>query len=432
MSTDKYNIGYMSNKSPHLQFPKNFLWGAATSSHQVEGHQDNNWTEWEKKYATALARGSKKAFDTPAVHWYRIKDEAITAENYISGRGVDHFNRYEKDFDIARTLHHNAHRFSFEWSRIQPQRGVFDSSAIEHYRRVITALHRRGIEPLVTLWHFSLPKWVEDQGGFTNPKTITDFEHYAERMAKEFGHDVRYWCTMNEPEVFASFSYWLGFWPPQQKNIAAAFMAYTSLMPRAHIRAYKAIKRHSPKAKVGISKNMMWYAADGRLLTPVLAGMQNWFGNYYFLDQIKAYQDYIGLNYYFKFTLRGLHWRISEQNPSDMGWGLHPEGMQELLRMIGARYPKQPVIITECGLADGQDESRTWYIKELLRNVHAAMRAGVNVQGFMYWALLDNFEWDKGYWPKFGLVAVDRKTMRRTVRPSAKVYADIIKAGGLD
>lgn len=422
----------MSNKSPRLQFPKNFLWGAATSSHQVEGHQDNNWTEWEKRHATALARGSKKAFDTPAVHWYRIKDEAITAENYISGRGVDHFNRYEKDFDIARTLHHNAHRFSFEWSRIQPQRGVFDNSAIEHYRRVITALHRRGIEPLVTLWHFSLPKWVEDQGGFTNPKTIVDFERYAERMAKEFGHDVRYWCTMNEPEVFASFSYWLGFWPPQQKNIVAAFMAYTSLMPRAHIRAYKAIKKHAPKAKVGISKNMMWYSPGGRLLTPVLAGMQNWFGNYYFLDQIKAYQDYIGLNYYFKFTLRGLQWRISEQNPSDMGWGLHPEGMQELLKMIGARYPKQPVIITECGLADGQDESRAWYIKELLRNVHAAMRAGVNVQGFMYWALLDNFEWDKGYWPKFGLVAVDRKTMHRTVRPSAKVYADIIKAGGLD
>lgn len=422
----------MSDKKPLLQFPKNFLWGAATSSHQVEGHQNNNWTEWEKTHADALARGSKKAFDTPAVHWYRIKEEAMSPENYISGRGVDHLNRYEEDFDIARSLNHNAHRFSLEWSRIEPERGVFDQKAIEHYRNVLTALHRRGIEPLVTLWHFTLPKWVEQRGGFTNPATIADFERYAAKMAQEFGHDVKYWCTMNEPEVFASFSYWLGFWPPQQKNMGAAFAVYTSLMPRAHIKAYKAIKKYAPTAQVGISKNMMWYSADGRLLTPIFAKLQNWFGNYYFLDQIKHYQDYIGLNYYFKFVLRGLRWQISEQNPSDMGWGLHPEGLQVLLKMIGKRYRGKPIIITECGLADGQDESRAWYVKELLRNVHEAMQTGVNVQGFMYWALLDNFEWDKGFWPKFGLVSVDRKTMKRTIRPSAKVYGEIIRRGGLD
>lgn len=422
----------MSAKKPFLQFPKDFLWGAATSSHQVEGHQNNNWTDWERAHAAELARGSKKAFDTPAVHWYRVKAEAMAIENYISGRGVDHFNRYEQDFDIARNLHHNAHRFSLEWSRIEPERGVFDLRAIDHYRRVIAALHRRGIEPLVTLWHFSLPKWVEARGGFTNPATIADFERYAERMAQEFGHDVHYWCTINEPEVFASFSYWLGCWPPQKKSARAALRAYTSILPRAHIRAYKAIKKHFPKAQVSISKNMMWYTADGRLLAQPLAKLQNWFGNYYFLDQIKSYQDYIGLNYYFKFSLHGMHWRISEQNPSDMGWGLHPEGLDVLLRMLGQRYTTKPIIITECGLADGQDESRAWYIKELLRSIHAAMRAGVDVRGFMYWALLDNFEWDKGYWPKFGLVSVDRKTMRRTVRASAKVYADIIKSGGLD
>lgn len=420
------------SKKPLLQFPKDFMWGAASSSHQVEGNQDNNWTEWEKHHANALSRGSKKAFDTPAVHWYRIKDQAMDPHNYISARGVDHFKRYESDFDIARSLNHNAHRFSLEWSRIQPGPGVFDEKMIEHYRNVITALHRRGIEPILTLWHFSLPKWVQAQGGFTNPATIADFERYASRMAQEFGSDIKYWCTINEPEVFTSFSYWLGFWPPGQKNIGKAFVAYTSILPRAHISAYRAIKKYSPNARVGISKNMMWYSAEGRFLTPAVAFFWNWFGNYYFLDQIKKYQDYIGLNYYFKYVLKGLKWSISEQNPSDMGWGLHPEGMYELLRLIGKRYPRTPVLITECGLADAQDESRAWYIKEILRSIHRAMKEGVDVEGFLYWALLDNFEWDKGYWPKFGLVEVDRKTMKRTIRPSAKIYADIIKAGGLD
>lgn len=421
----------LMKRKPALLFPEDFLWGAATSSHQVEGGQNNNWTDWEKRQARHLARGSTKAFDTPAVHWYRIKDQALDPNNYISGRAVDHYRRYEEDFDIARTLHHNAHRFSIEWSRIEPERGQFDERAIEHYRKVVAALRQRGIEPLVTLWHFSLPKWVEAHGGFTNPRIVQDFARYAERMAHALP-DVTYWGTMNEPELFASFSYWLGFWPPQQKSITKSFAAYTELLPRAHIAAYKAIKQVNPAARVGISKNLIWYRADGRIISPLWARIWDWFGNMSFLDQIRSYQDYIGVNYYFQYVFRSFKWRISEQNPSDMGWGLHPEGIGEVLDRVARRYSGVPIIITECGLADAQDESRAWYIKELLRNVHAAMARGANVQGFMYWALLDNFEWDKGFWPQFGLVSVNRRTMRRTIRPSAFIYAEIIKNSGLD
>jgi len=419
-------------KDPALKFPKDFLWGAATSSHQVEGGQNNNWTRWEMKQASRLARGSSKAFDTPAVHWYRIKDKALDPNNYISGRAVDHFNRYEEDFSIAKSLHHNAHRFSLEWSRIEPERGEFDTQAIKHYREVIQALRKRGIEPLVTLWHFTLPHWVQEQGGFTNPRTAMDFARYADRMAREFGSEVTYWCTMNEPELLASFSYWLGYWPPQKKSFFAGLSAYTSILPQAHIMAYRKIKRRNPDAQVGISKNMMWYYADGRIISPLAAKLWNWFGNFYFLDLTRGHQDYIGINYYIKYQFRGWKWHISEQNPSDMGWGLHPEGLKVLIGKTARRFPKKPIIITEVGLADSQDESRAWYIKELLRNIHQAIADGANVQGFMYWALLDNFEWDKGFWPEFGLVSVDRKTMRRTIRPSAFVYADIIKRGGLD
>lgn len=417
--------------SPLLRFPKSFLWGAATSAHQVEGGLRNNWTEWERVHASRLARGAAKAFDTPSVHWYRIKHEAVSPENYISGRGIDHYHRYEKDFDIAQDLRLNTYRFSIEWSRIEPKRGEFDMVALEHYRKMIQSLRRRGIEPMVTLWHFALPLWVEEQMGFQNPKTISDFGKYVRRVVEYLGEDVDWWCTINEPEVFATMSYWIGLWPPQQRNMFTAIGAYASILPRAHIKAYKIIKELYPQAKVGISKNMIWYTSQGKFVTPAIARLWNWFGNYYFLDQIKKHQDYIGLNYYFKYNLRGLKWDIDQQNPSDMGWGLHPEGMYALLKAMGHRYT-QPLIITECGLADAQDESRAWYIKEVLRNVHRAMTEGVDVRGFVYWSLLDNFEWDKGYWPKFGLVEVDRTTMKRTVRPSAREYAKIIQAGGLD
>jgi len=423
----------MSQKSrqPLLKFPRDFLWGAATSAHQVEGNQNNDWADWEKEHAAELARGSIKAFDTPSVHWYRVKDAATDPMNYISGAAVDHYNRYEEDFDIAQKLSHNAHRFSIEWSRIEPRRGEFDEVAIKHYRHVIKSLRARDIEPLVTLFHFTLPHWVAAQGGFMNPQTAKDFARYASRVAQEFGDDVEWWCTINEPEVFASFSYLFGLWPPRQKKFFRATRAFAFIMPQAHKLAYKAIKAENPHAKIGISKNNVYYTALGHFISPLMSKFWWWWGNHMFLDRIKKYQDYIGLNYYFKVNFNNWQGQIDQHNPSDLGWGLHPEGMYVLLKDLHKRYQK-PIIVTESGIADGQDESRAWYIKELLRNVHRAMTEGADVRGFMYWALLDNFEWDKGFWPQFGLVSVDRKTMKRTIRDSAHEYAKVIKDGGLD
>lgn len=416
---------------PHFRFPNNFFWGSATSAHQVEGGLDNNWTTWEREHAADLARGSQKAFDTDAVHWYRVKDQALDPSNYISGQAVDHYNRYRQDFDMARDLNHNMYRFSIEWSRIEPQPGQYDESELAHYRDVLRALHARDIEPMVTLFHFSLPKWVEARGGWTKPETIKAWKGFVSKVVEELGDDVNYWCTINEPEVFSTFSYALGYWPPQRKSILQAARAYASVLPRAHIAAYKIIKRHNPKAKVGASKNNMWYQATGRVVSPILERLIVWWANHLFLDKIKKYQDYIGFNYYFKFNLKGFGGVIDQQNPSEMGWGLHPEGVTVLLEDLHRRYGK-PIIVTECGLADSTDELRAWYLKEVLRAVHRAMEAGVQVQGFLYWSLLDNFEWDKGFWPQFGLVSVDRTTQKRTIRQSAREYAAIIEADGLD
>ncbi|MBP9826965.1 glycoside hydrolase family 1 protein [Candidatus Saccharibacteria bacterium] len=416
---------------PTFRFPKKFLWGAATSSHQVEGGTENNWTVWEKEHALFLARGSKKAYDTPAVHWYRMQDAAIDPNNYISGRAVDHFHKYEQDFDIAKRLNHNAHRLSIEWSRIEPKRGEYNKAALDHYRRVIRALRKRGIEPMVTLFHFTLPTWVEAQNGFLNAQTVKDFVNYATVVVDALGDEVEYWCTINEPEVFVSFSYFFGFWPPQKKNLPASIYAYTRILPQAHIKVYKMIKKRYPEAKVGASKNYTWFVPARWGLAYLMAKFWRWWVNYNFLDQICRYQDFVGINYYFKNNVRTFKAAMDEQNPSDMGWGLHPEGIYVAITDLSKRFRK-PIIITECGLADSQDESRAWYIKEILRNVHRAMTEGADVRGFFYWALLDNFEWDKGYWPNFGLVKVNRTTMKRTLRPSAKVYAQIIKDGGLD
>lgn len=419
------------DKKPHFAFPKSFFWGSATSSHQVEGGQDNNWTTWEKEHAGELSRGSQKAFDTPSVHWYRMKDQALDPANYISGQAVDHYNRFREDFDIAQSLNHTMHRFSLEWSRIEPQPGQYDEAALAHYREVIRALHSRNIEPMVTLFHFSLPKWVEARGGWTSAETLKSWRNYVAKVVDALGDDVTYWCTVNEPEVFSTFSYALGFWPPQQRSFLKAARSYASLLPRAHIDAYRIIKRHNPKAQVGAAKNNMWYQATGRFVSPILERLAVWWGNHVFLDKIKKYQDFIGINYYFKYNLKGFGGEIDQQNPSEIGWGLHPEGLAVVLQDLHKRYAK-PVIVTECGLADSTDELRTWYLKEILRAVHRAMEAGVQVQGFLYWSLLDNFEWDKGFWPQFGLVAVNRNTQKRTIRPSAREYAKIIAANGLD
>ena len=178
-------------------FPKGFYWGAATSAHQVEGGNHNDWSEWETSPAR-LEELQRRGLD-PAL--------------YISGKACDHYDWYEEDFDIAESLGHNAHRFSIEWSRIEPEEGKFNEQEIGHYRKVIQALRARGIEPFVTLWHWPLPLWVAHQGAWENKRTVDNFARYCERVAKEFKDEVKYWMVLNEPGYWFANAYVLKKFP---------------------------------------------------------------------------------------------------------------------------------------------------------------------------------------------------------------------------
>jgi len=409
-----------------LKFPKNFYWGSATSAHQVEGGNHNDWSEWEKKNAERLAKEAKEKWQP----WQQEKfPEMFNPENYISGRACDHYHLYEQDFDIAKKLGHNAHRFSIEWSRIEPEQGKFNEKEIEHYRKVILALKKRGIEPFVTLWHWTNPLWIRDMGGWENKKITDYFERYAEKISNALGENVKFWITLNEPEIYASNSYFAGVWPPQKKNLFAYLRVLNNLI-KAHRKAYGVIKKANSNSKIGIAKNNIYFEAyQNKLVNRVLKKFIDWWWNFYFLNRIRNHQDFIGLNHYFHNRINYGFNKNENKKISDIGWELYPEAIYYVLKDL-KRFNK-PIYITENGLADGGDKKRSWFILESLKNIGKAINEGVNVRGYLHWSLMDNFEWDKGFWPRFGLVEVNYKTLERKIRPSALQYAKICKTNEL-
>ena len=408
------------------KFPDGFLWGVATSAHQVEGGNFNDWTEWEKANAKRLSEEAKDKWES----WQQEKfPEMLEPENYISGRACDHYNRYEQDFDIAKQLGHNAHRFSIEWSRIEPEEGKFNEQEIEHYRQVIKALKERGLEPFVTLWHWSLPLWLAQKGGVKNRDFPKHFEQYVKKIVKELGRDVKYWLTINEPEIYALNSYYRARWTPQKKGIFNFYFSMRSLM-KAHRRAYRAIKKITPFSMVGVVCNLSDFKSSEGVINAILKIIFERFWNHRFLKRVSHQLDFIGLNFYFHNRINyGLN-KNKNEIISDVGWDTHPEGIENVLMSL-KRYDK-PVYITESGMADKEDKDRTWFIRETLGAVSRAIIGGVNVQGYFYWSLLDNFEWDKGFWPRFGLVEIDYKTLERKIKPSALEYAKICKNNKLE
>ncbi len=398
-----------------------FYWGAATSAHQVEGGNHNDWTEWEIQTALEKAERAKKR-RWPA-HLLRMRPSPQWRENYICGRAADHYHRFRGDFDIAQTLGHTAHRFSIEWSRIEPEEGRWDEEAIAHYKEVIHALKLCNIEPFITLWHWTLPLWVRDRGGWRWRGAVERFARYAQMMARAYP-EVTFWITVNEPEVYTFNSYVRGIWPPQQKGVGIGVMR---ALGRAHCRAYEAIKRVHPHAQVGIAKNNVFYeAADRNPWNVMLCRGADRIWNHWFLRRIARCQDFIGLNHYFHNRIRWGFNRNRNEWTSDLGWEVYPQSLYYVIRDL-AQY-RLPVYITESGIADARDIHRERYIRESIYWMKRAQSEGVDARGYFYWSLLDNFEWDKGFWPRFGLVEVDYRTYARTIRRSAYAYKEIIES----
>ena len=403
------------------KFPEGFYWGASTASYQVEGGiEENDWAE-------AAREG-------------RVP---------ICGKACDHYNLYEKDFDLAKELGHNAHRFSLEWARIEPEDGVFDYEEVEHYRRVIRALKDRNLEPFLTIWHFTLPLWFSESGGFERKDAPEKFARYAAFVAKELGGEIDYITTMNEPIVFAGLGWLKGNWPPFKQFLLVGIHEYTvsgdrfvarphkSLFAyftyrkvvknliKAHNQSYVAIKKVQPHLDVSLVKHVVAFDANWNPFNMLRAWIEDWFLNHSFLKHVYRQCDTIGLNFYHyvKFGNRPVY------EKSDMGWEMAPDGIYNALKTLW-RY-KKPIFISEAGVADHDDSHRSWYIAHQVAGTAKAIEEGIDVRGHMYWSLMDNYEWALGFEKKFGLIEIDYKTRLRKARPSAYEYKKICQKNSI-
>jgi beta-glucosidase len=416
-----------------FQLPKNFFMGSATSAFQIEGgDQNNTWYRW------CLSPG-------------RIHD----GSNCI--RAIDHWNRYPEDIQIMKELHHDIYRMGLEWSRIEPERGKFNEAAISHYRDEISLLLQNGIKPLVTIHHFSNPLWFEDMGGWESTDAVMLFTRYTRYVVEGLGDLVSDWITINEPSVFLIYGYAYGTWPPGKTNIMSMLKAARNMV-KAHIQSYREI--HQIRAqKQFVGKTMVGAAHHLRIFDPEGDKLQNkipakliqymsqdmflksmaygklvfplGFGNYP-LGRGKFF-DFLGINYYSRDMVRlafdpaNMFGKllVKENAPvNELGWEIYPEGLFRLCRKYYAQY-QTPIYITENGICDGHDTMRAKFIYDHLQQIARLIHDGVPVERYYHWTLIDNFELADGESGRFGLIANDFETQKRTIRKSGRFYGEI-------
>ena len=404
------------------RFPDGFLWGTSSAAHQVEGdNRNSDWWEFEQQ-PDRIANG-----DT-------------------SGIANDHYHRYREDFALLRGLSQNAHRLSIEWSRIEPSQGEFDVRQIRHYRDVLADLREQGIEPLLTLHHFSNPIWFARKGGWAARDAAHAFLPFVHRVVDQLGDLVTLWCTINEPGIYGANGWVTGEFPPGRRGDIAGLYRVTSNMRKAHELAYLAIKRRWPDAQVGLSHHkLLFLPASGRRRDRWAAGtsqmaLDRWpIAPGHLRKIVESTSDYIGIAHYWgqmcafdaarpkdQFIRR---FNVPGRRVTDMGLSTDPSWMRIVLNEV--RSMGKPVYITESGLATTDDEWRRSYITETLANVLLAIGDGVDVRGYFHWTNTDNFEWGRGYGIRFGLIEVDRTTLERTIKPSGHLYGRISAANSL-
>lgn len=395
----------------HASFPPGFLWGTASSAYQTEG--GNEWSDWYAEEQKDLPRpeGRRRFAET-------------------SGRATDFWNRYEEDLDIARALGVGIHRISIEWGRVMPVPGRPDGEVLKRYRRVLLAMRQRGIEPMVCLHHFTLPAWLAGRGGLLARKeTLGAFESYVRLVVETLGDLATRWVTINEPGILASCGYLVGNFPPFRRNYLLFRRALATLLAM-HRRASAILRASVPGALVGLAHAYVhlqpWHRSNPfeRALAAISSANVNGavFGGIP-RDSI----DFLGINYYSTNYVKGFSMRNARDGEprTDMGWSIHPRGLLDALSVAYRRF-RLPVIVTENGIATADDTQRIEYIRNHLAVILEALAQGIDVAGYMYWALTDNFEWAEGYSKRFGLVGIDYATLARTVRDSARWYAATI------
>ena len=391
-------------------FPKGFVWGTATAAHQVEGGNWNcDWWDWEHRPGTPCVEPSLDA--------------------------CDHFHRYPDDIATIGRLGLGSYRFGVEWARVEPEEGHFSKSALDHYRRMVATCHEHGVAPVVTLHHFTTPRWVAAAGGWAEPDTAIRFERYVDRVAAHLGDDVSAWCTINEPNMVSTIGYLVGQFPPGVRDQSLRNRV-NDVFVDAHLRAVGAVRANSTRP-VGITLAMQEMVAvadddEGRSAAQkrverALAGLET-----PFLEAARG-DDFIGVQTYTRERFGPTGRLPGEEGVplTMMGYEFWPEALGSCIRRAWDTTGGVPILVTENGISTDHDPDRIEYVRRALHGVLECIADGIDVRGYTYWSLLDNFEWAYGYRPTFGLIAVDRTTMERTVKPSAEWLGRVARANGL-
>lgn len=441
-------------------FPKDFVWGAATASYQIEGAWDED--------------GKSESI------WDRFSHTPGNVDNGDTGDiACDHYHRWRDDIALMKEMGLKAYRFSIAWPRILPAgRGKINQAGIDFYSQLVDALLEAGIEPYVTLYHWDLPQVLQDEGGWPVRMSVDAFVEYADVLSRALGERVKNWITFNEPFVSAVVGYLEGRHAPGGKDQHQALAASHHLL-LSHGKAVPVIRRNSPQANVGIALNMgpqvpaSQSAADRTRATWMDGFINRWFldplvGRNYPHDMVIAFGDtmdfmqagdlekiavpvdFVGINYYTRGIARSS--QVSEEENAkrevfpndertDMGWEVYPEGIYNLLGRLYFDYDFPAIYITENGAAypdligsDGQvdDPARLSYIKRHLQQVHRAIEIGAPVKGYFAWSLMDNFEWSYGFTKRFGLIYVDYETQQRIPKSSARWYAQVVRENAIE
>ncbi|MET1159554.1 MAG: glycoside hydrolase family 1 protein [Thermoprotei archaeon] len=403
-----------------LVFPKEFVFGTSTSAHQIEGdNKYNDWWEWE-----------------------------ITGKlPYKSGKAANHWKLYREDIELMAKLGYEAYRFSIEWSRVFPEEDKIDENALNRYGEIVELLHKHNIKPMITLHHFTNPVWFNRRGSWLKRENIRYFTKFVEVVVDSL-RGVEYWITFNEANVYTLMGFIQGVWPPRYKGLNKGVEALKNLV-EAHAEAYSILHRRG--VKVGIAHNMIpfkpysnktrdiektrqvdkfynWAFPEG-----ILKGTMEVFGKKYRV--VSSDLDFMGINYYSAWVVKH-SWNpfkfFVDIKPLDtglwtkMGYCIYPRGIYEVLEAAYRETGKR-VIITENGVSVDDDELRILSIIRHLQYVYKAISEKIPVEGYYYWSFIDNYEWDKGFEQRFGLVEVDYNTFERKPRKSAYIYGEIAK-----
>jgi beta-glucosidase len=387
------------------RFPDDFLWGTATAAHQVEGgNWNNDWWLWEHTLGSPCRESS--------------------------GDACDHWHRWPEDVALVAGLGFGAYRFSLEWGRIEPAEGEWSRVALDHYRAMCLGCRERGVEPIVTFHHFTTPRWLVAKGGWTAPATADAFARFCERAGAHLRDAMGRACTINEPNIVATFGHLHGVFPPGKRDADLRRRA-NEVFVAAHRRGVAAIRAAAPGVPVGLTLAMSDYqAVDGgeAARDRERRDMED-----VFLAATGG-DDFVGVQTYTRLRVGPDGLRSPEPGVplTQMGYEFWPEALAATIRRAwGVTGGRVPVLVTENGIGTADDAERVRFVARALGGVLDCLADGIDVRGYVHWSLLDNFEWAFGYGPTFGLVAVDRATQVRTPKPSARWLGAIARANAL-